>query len=179
MPFYFQCSPLLSWRLCCCFACVFALIALASLLSLCWQLCPCCAVMFVLLALAGDITVVMLVYSLLLCWHCHLYCGGIIALVALASLLAFCTGVNRPHCADVFTIVLLALSFKAHIALVSLPLFHWHFHHRCVVCTNIGTRKIVCISRRDSLHPFTAIRDLVFDRSLDCDAMSQVGWGYS
>jgi hypothetical protein len=61
---------------------------------------------------------------LLLHWRRHPYCGGIFALVALVSMLAFCVSINHPHCADVFTVVFLALSSKAHIALVSFLLFH-------------------------------------------------------
>jgi hypothetical protein len=145
-------------------------------MSLCWRRCPCSAVAFVLVDLAGVIVFVMLASPLLLHWRCCSYCDGIFALVALVSLPAFFTGINSPHCADVFTIVLLALSSKAHIALVSLPLFHWRYHC-CVVCTNIGACVIVFIGTRGPLHPFTTIHDLIFDCSLDCDAMSQVGGG--
>ena len=66
--------------------------------------------------------------------------------------------------------MLLALSPKAHIALVSLPLFYWCCCHCCVVNTNVGTRMIVCIGTHGPLHPFAVVRDLVFDRGLDCNA---------
>ena len=117
-------APSLCWCLCYCFAGVFPLIALAYLPILCWHLCTCCYFIFVLAALVGVNIFVALVFLLLLHWSCHPYCSGIIALVALAFLPAFCTGVNCPHCADVVIIILLALSSKAHIAMVSLPLSH-------------------------------------------------------
>ena len=102
---------------------VFAIVFLVSLPSLHWHLsCPCAGV-FALVALSSLTLLHLLVSPLLLHWRCHPYCGGIFALVAMVSLPAFCTGVNQPHCADVFTIVLLALSSEAHIALVSFPLF--------------------------------------------------------
>ena len=106
-------------------------------------------------------------------WCCPPHRRGIFALVVLATLPGFCTGVNRPHCTSVFIVILLVLSPKAHIALVSLPLLHWRCHHRCVVCTrtNVGSRVIVYIGVRSPLHPFTALCDLVFNRSLDCNAM--------
>jgi hypothetical protein len=169
-------APSLRWRIavlfCWCLRShctgVFAVLVLVSLPLLRCCLCLRCA--------CGVIAFVALASPLLLRWHCCPYCGDIFALVALASLPVFSTGINRPHCADVFTVVLLALSSKAHIALVSLSLFHWFFHHGCVVCTNICARKIACIGAHVPFHPFTAIHDLVFNRSLDCDVMSQVGW---
>ena len=168
-------APSMCLRFCYCFAGgVFALVALASCLSLCWHLCSCCAGVFVLLVLvslsllhpyccqhctstsifasvvlgllpssscclhlccagiialvvlaslpvlcwhcfffllilwllscwclhwccAGGITFVTLISLLLLHWHCGPHCSGIFALVALASLPEFCTGVNWPH----------------------------------------------------------------------------------
>ncbi len=115
--------------------------------------------MFVLVALAGIIAFVALASPLLLRWHCCPYCGGIFAHVAMVSLLAFFTGVNFPHHTDIFPVVFVALSSKAHIALVSLPLFHWRCHHCCVVCTNAGACVIACIGTRAPLHQFTAVHD--------------------
>ena len=118
---------------------VFAIVFLVSLSLLHRRLCRPCAGVFALVALSALSSLRLLASPLLLRWRCHPYCGGIFALVAMASLPAFCTGVNDPHCADVFTVILLTLSSKAHIALVSFPLFHWRCHHCCVVCTNIGS----------------------------------------
>ena len=163
MPFYFGCA-------------IVAPASFASLLSLCLCLCPCYPVFFVLVALAGVITFVVLASPLLLCWRLCPYCKGIFALVALPSLRTFCTGINHRHCSDVFTVVLLTLSSKAHIALVSLPFYHWCRCHRCVVHTNIGARVIVCIGMRTPLHLFTAIHNLIFNRSHDCYLTLKLSW---
>ena len=111
---------------------VFAIVLLVSLPSLHWRLCRPSAGVFSLVTLSSLSSLRSLASPLLFRWRCHPYCQGIFVLVA------FFTGANHPHCADVLTVILLALSFKAHIALVSFPLFHWCWHHRCVVPTNVG-----------------------------------------
>jgi hypothetical protein len=162
---------LFCWCLCPHCTGVFVVLMLAYLPLLRCCLCPRCACWHHCLCRADVSTVVALALLPLLRWH--------LALVALESLPEFCTGVNHPHHGDIFTIILLALSSKAHIALVSLPLCHWRYHC-CVVPTNIGACVIAsCIGTHGPLHLFTAVRDIVFNQSLDCDAMSQVGGGYS
>ena len=149
---------------------IFAFVALVSLPFLRWHLRRCCAGVVALSAGivgAGVFTGIALVPLSLMC--CCPHRGEIFSLVALASLPAFCTGINLPYCAGVFTVILLALPPTAQFALASLPSLHWCRHRCFVVCTNIGSHMIVHIDTHGPLHPFTTIHALIFNRSLDCD----------
>ena len=110
-------APLL-WHLCCCFAGVFALVALAPSQSLQWQLCSHCA---------GVVVVGTPMLPPALHWCLCQKCDGVVALFALVSFPSLCW--RHCHCCTgVPTIVVLALFL---FALTLSPLPCWHLHRRC------------------------------------------------